>query len=178
MNKNQKAKVLPPSPRATAARKPLINITSMYTNSAEYPSSSPALYLPKTSKNSNHHRISIDDCNRPKIKEVHSRKNSRSGSVTSISSSAPKDKEPRCKKHPNRTAMYRLEGSEQENLCHECSLFLAKNGMKIKPILMMNDRVKAERESEINDYIDKCQHTYSDLMKWRQEQVKAVREIY
>ena len=87
MNKPQKSKILHQNPNPSNPRKPLLNITGMYTNSAEY--GRPTLNKPNSTKNLKP-RISIDECNRPKIKEVHSRKNSRSGSVTSISSSNPK----------------------------------------------------------------------------------------
>ena len=105
MNKNQKNKLLPPSPRSTNARKPLINITSMYNNSAEL-SSKPLLQKPSSTKNLRP-RISIDECNRPKIKEVHSRKNSRSGSLSSVASSLPKA-DPHCQYHSNRTATHKV----------------------------------------------------------------------
>lgn len=155
MNKNPKSKVLPPSPRSSHARKPLINITNMYNNSSDM-GSRPSLTKPNSTKNLKP-KISIDESNRPKIKEVHSRKNSRSGSVASVSSSVPKEKVFKCKNHPNRTATHRLENSEKEYLCFECSLFSARMGQKIKPIVNNTqilqkelDTTSMEREKEAN----------------------------
>ena len=57
MNKPQKSKILQPSHSPSNPRKPLINITRMYTNSAEYPR--PVLNKPNSTKNIKP-RISID----------------------------------------------------------------------------------------------------------------------
>lgn len=73
MNKTIKNKALSPSPQSQNARKPFINITSIVNNSSEYPQG----------QKNYRSRISVDDCSRPKIKIVHSRKNDRPESSNS-----------------------------------------------------------------------------------------------
>ena len=64
MNKPLKSKVLQPTASPSNLRKPLINITNMYNNSTEL---TPSFHRPSSTKNLKP-RISIDECNRPKIK--------------------------------------------------------------------------------------------------------------
>ena len=41
-----------------------------------------------------------------------------------------------------------------------------------------SDKIKEERKNEINDYVEKCQATHSDLITWRQNKSQAIKHIF
>lgn len=75
-------------------------------------------------------RASIDEMQRPRLKQVHSRKSS-----TSFSGSVVKQGETHfCGNHHQRTAMHMIILGQPEYFCMECSLVYARQGYKIKEI--------------------------------------------